>query len=214
MFATIAAFFVFGTFGFWLSLVILGTIIFWNIENEEVGVSTLTTIIFVTLVLWANDLSLWGLIKANPIETLMFIGAYFLAGTLWAICKWYFYIRRYNYEYNDIKTRFFRETDKSSVEQFSTDQMKEFRYQVIRAFNGMAGRYRSNTFEFPLASERKTAILGWMMYWPYSMTWTLINDPVKRAFITIYRNIAGGLDRMTNSLTKDIRNEVNLDDEK
>jgi len=214
MFAAIAAFFVIGTFGFWLSLVILGMIIFWNIENEEVGVSTLATIIFVALVLWANDLSLWGLIKTNPVETLLVIGAYFLAGTLWSIGKWYFYIRRYNHEYNDIKARFLRNTGKTSTEQFTPDQTKNFRSEVIDAFNKLSGRYRSDSFKFPLAAERKTAILGWMMYWPYSMTWTLINDPVKRAFITIYRNIAGGLDRMTNSLTKDIRNEVNLDEVK
>lgn len=210
MFAAIAAFFVFGTFGFWLSFVLLGMVIFWNIENEEVGIATLSTLILATVVLWANDLSLWGLIKTNPIETLLAIGGYFVAGTLWSIGKWYFYIRRYNHEYEEIKRDYLHQLGLTSVDQFVASQKQVFRAKVIESFNRLSGRYRSDTFKFPLAAERKTAILGWMMYWPFSMTWTLINDPVKRAFITIYRNIAGGLDRMTVALTGNISREVDL----
>lgn len=210
MLSAIAAFFVIGTFGFWLSFVLLGIVIFWNIENEEVGIATLTTIVLAALILWANDLSLWGLITSNPIETLLVVGGYFLAGTLWSVGKWYFYIRRYNHEYEEIKRGYLRECGLTSIEQFSETQKKDFRYKVVNAFNRLSGRYSSDSFKFPLAAERKTAILGWMMYWPYSMTWTLINDPVKRAFITIYRNIAGGLDRMTTKLTGNISREVDL----
>lgn len=210
MLSAIAAFFVIGTFGFWLSFVLLGIVIFWNIENEEVGIATLTTIVLAALILWANDLSLWGLITTNPIETLLVIGGYFVVGTLWSVGKWYFYIRRYDYEYEEIKRAYLRETGLTSIEQFNEAQKKEFRSKVIDAFNRLSGRYRSDSFKFPLAAERKTAILGWMMYWPYSFTWTFINDPVKRAFITIYRNIAGGLDRMTAKLTANISREVDL----
>jgi len=217
MFAALAAFFVIGTFGFWIALIVLGIIIFWNIEHEEVGVATLATIVIAALVLWANDISLWTLITTFPGQTLMVIGGYFLAGTLWAVGKWYFYIRRYNHAYNYIKAKRLRNAGKKNVEQFTPSEMKEFRSEVISKFTSLSGKYPysgTDSFTFPLASERKTAILGWMMYWPYSMTWTLINDPVKRAFITIYQNISGGLDRMTNSLTQDIRSEVKLEREK
>lgn len=211
MIAAIAAFFVFGTFGAWLLLVALCGLILWDIEKEELGLATFALIVTSVVLLWANDISLWSLITKNWFVTVGVIGGYFVAGTSWAIGKWYFYIRRYNHEYGDIKRDFLRRCERNDLSELHPEQSKVFRDEVVRKFNELSGKYSGKeSFTFPLAAERKSAILGWMMYWPLSMTWTLINDPVKRAFIAIYRNISGGLDRMTKRLTGNISSEVDL----
>jgi hypothetical protein len=41
----------------------------------------------------------------------------------------------------------------------------------------------------PNAAESKDTILRWMTFWPWSMIWTLINDPIKKAFREIFRRL-------------------------
>lgn len=49
----------------------------------------------------------------------------------------------------------------------------------------------------PLVRENKTRIVAWMSYWPASMAWTLIDDPVRRTFLAIYDHIGGSLQRIS-----------------
>ena len=211
MLAAIAGFFVIGAIGFWALVGCLTVLIFWNIEKEEVGFVTFILLVATWLVCWANGIPLLSLMVQNWPITLGIIAGYFVTGTGWAIGKWYFYISRYRYAYDEIKDRWFNKLGVKHVEAFNESQRKDFRIEVAQKFRELSGKYLytdSTDFAFPLASERKSAILGWMMYWPFSMTWTLINDPVKRAFIAIYRHISGGLDRMTQRITGDIQNEL------
>jgi hypothetical protein len=41
----------------------------------------------------------------------------------------------------------------------------------------------------PSAADSKDMILRWMTFWPWSMIWTLINDPIKKAFREIYSKL-------------------------
>lgn len=45
----------------------------------------------------------------------------------------------------------------------------------------------------PHPRDHKARILIWMAWWPWSMIWTLLNDPIKRAFRAIYRWLQGYL---------------------
>lgn len=220
MLAAIAGFFMIGAIGFWALIGCLTVLIFWNIEKEEVGLVTFVLIGATWLVCWANGIPLFSLMAQNLPLTLGIIAGYFVAGTGWAIGKWYFYISRFRYAYDEIKAKWLKKANVVSLDLLSAVQAKDFRSDVLTEFgrlNNRNGYYSRppDTITFPLAAERKSAILGWMMYWPFSMTWTLINDPVKRAFIAIYRHISGGLDRMTQRITGDIQNELAaLDDSK
>lgn len=49
----------------------------------------------------------------------------------------------------------------------------------------------------PLVRENKARIVAWMSYWPASMAWTLIDDPVRRIFMSIYESIGGSLQRIS-----------------
>jgi hypothetical protein len=62
----------------------------------------------------------------------------------------------------------------------------------------------------PKANKNKARIMSWMMYWPFSGLWTLINEPIKKAFQLIYRNIEGLFDRMSDKIfNKDIQDATN-----
>ena len=57
-------------------------------------------------------------------------------------------------------------------------------------------QWRLSAPEKPSASDSKQDIMRWMSFWPFSMVWTLINDPVKKAFRAIYRGLQKSLQRI------------------
>lgn len=58
------------------------------------------------------------------------------------------------------------------------------------------------TIRAPEAVDHKERIITWMAYWPFSMLWTLINDPVRRAFEWIYRRIGKFMQDISDKIFK------------
>jgi hypothetical protein len=48
-------------------------------------------------------------------------------------------------------------------------------------------------YEVPQVSHHKSQITAWMTFWPISMAWTMINDPITKAFKEIYYRISSTL---------------------
>ncbi len=53
------------------------------------------------------------------------------------------------------------------------------------------------------AKENKERIINWMMYWPLSGIWTLINDPVKKAFQRIFSGLENKYHKISDNITKE-----------
>ena len=52
----------------------------------------------------------------------------------------------------------------------------------------------------PQVKQHKSEITIWMVYWPYSAIWTLLDVPIKRAYLFVYHRIAGALQNMANKI--------------
>ena len=59
----------------------------------------------------------------------------------------------------------------------------------------------------PKVSVHRTDLIAWIIYWPFSLLWTLVNDPIRRIATAIYRQIEGLLQAMSNNVFK---NDVTL----
>jgi len=55
----------------------------------------------------------------------------------------------------------------------------------------------------PKGADNKNRIITWMSYWPFSMIWTMINEPVRKIFRYIYSKIEGIYDKMAKSVFSD-----------
>ena len=53
------------------------------------------------------------------------------------------------------------------------------------------------------ASWNKGTIIAWMSWWPFSIFWFILNDPLRRLFQWAYSRIGGTLDKITSSVLKD-----------
>lgn len=110
--------------------------------------------------------------------------AYFIAGTVWSVVKWWFHVRAARRWYDEHKA-----------------EVKERNDLPVKYFG--ATNYSSNkkiasiADAAPSVKSFKARIFSWISMWPLSLTWTLINDPITRLVKEIYAVIAGMLQRMS-----------------
>jgi len=60
----------------------------------------------------------------------------------------------------------------------------------------------------PQVRNHKGRIIAWMSYWPWSLFWTLLNDPIRRLFRRIYYQIKNVLQSISDRVYKDINDEL------
>lgn len=66
------------------------------------------------------------------------------------------------------------------------------------------GKVRHSKYKFEVSSN-KGRITNWMMYWPFSLIWTVIDEPVKKSFRWIYSKLEGKYNSISESITKDLK---------
>ncbi len=140
------------------------------LEDEELTsiASSITTVIFLALLFFfgcrteLTDIAMW--IGNHPLESIGVILLYFIAGIVWSLIKWKFFLV-------DLVAK---QTEGSSV--YKTD----FRL-----------------------SKNKSRIINWMSYWPFSLTWNLVNRPIKSAYKRIFVLVSRTYERMAESAIND-----------
>lgn len=169
---------VFGTIWFWIFFLVMSSFIIWAIELDYPGRATGVFIAFAILFFFLGGREaikdLLSFMTSNPPGAIGFIVGYFVAGTVWSIAKWYFFLLN------------IRDRALENREHFTSVQ--------------------SRMITIPKVKEHKSRIVGWMVYWPFSAVWTILNDPVRRIFLHIYRKIEKVMQKMANNVFKDINN--------
>lgn len=60
----------------------------------------------------------------------------------------------------------------------------------------------------PRPRDHKGLITLWMIYWPWSMAWYILNDPIKRFANWIYRRMQKLLEAISEHVWKDVKNDL------
>lgn len=184
-----------GTFWFWALLVVHFCVLLALIEYEKVGWATISLIAAFALLHFFGDFNIVAAALHNPVTALVVAGCYFVAGTVWSVVKWWFFVRNCREEYDERKAEFLRQ---NGVEGTAVPDKLKPKWKENLSFG--YGRRNSRLGEdvIPKAAKHKGRIMTWMCYWPWSMVWTVLNDPVKRLFKQIYLQIQGLLQSISN----------------
>lgn len=167
---------IFGSIGFWAGLIgAIALIIYflesslWDDSENSGGGWKATAVVvgFITLYYFFGS-------REHIKDTISFIGshtgliftlfgAYVVLGVVWAFVKWYFFLLNKRDKLDrEIETLYISSTTSAS--------------EILKR-------------HIPSAKNNKARIMTWMMYWPFSGLWTLINDPVRRAFHYTYNRV-------------------------
>ena len=162
------------------------------IENDKPGWCTISMLSTLGLLKLLTGINLFSLAWHNPGMTVLAILGYFAAGTVWAVGKWYLYVKDRRVKYEEAKSTWSASSSLSARPNPTWETSYE-RAKFLNSKKGLA----------PLVRDNKSRVLTWMGYWPWSMVWTVINDPVKKAFKAIYNRIHNNLQAISNNAFKD-----------
>ena len=114
--------------------------------------------------------------------------------------------------------------DSLSIERLSTNGRSGFEEQLRSVVRDIA---RHSTPEFrrerwteflsregikgpipPNAKDHKARIIAWMTYWPASMAWTLVNDPIRHTVEFLYSRIGNLLQGMSDRTFADVESLI------
>jgi len=170
----------FGSIWFWVFFSAIFIIMLYYVEEMNgVGATLTATITIILLYFLGNRGHISSASKAiadNPGTTFLCLSGYFVAGTVWGILKWYLFLIGKRDE--------------------AIEAVKNKAYRSGVPFAKAEEAYGSKILP-PKASEHKSAIIVWMVYWPFSVPWTIINDPIKRIFRYIFNRISDFLEKMS-----------------
>lgn len=171
----------------WGIILVTLMIISAGVDRERYALSTIALVVGGVAILYASGHSFTELFHSiidDPKRAVTVVLAYAVIGVVWGIIKWFFFL---------LAVR---------------DCLIEFRAR--KGITGsLTGTAANDFFSYnklgvyslpPNAFKSKARIVGWMMWWPVSMPWTVINEPVKRFFAFIYARIAGSLQRLSDRL--------------
>lgn len=155
-----------------------------------------------------------------------FLGAYLGIGAAWCIIKWGFYTNSWGREHREniqkVRVEFLNllGLKGDSIPAEHRAAWETWQKQERRHTGGWSGVYTelitspSTVIDIDPDDIHVKNNWGkfsiWGLYWPFSMLWTLIDDPIKRIFKFIIMNVLGGsLQVFANRANKGIVNELN-----
>jgi len=153
----------------------------WLVEGSEHSVGATVALVLVLVVLQLfTDVRPFTYILNDPLRASVIAAAYVVLGVGYVWYKWTSYTRMAA-----------RNIRNYIVENPNTESYQAARYLGYRTIPLQVNAY-------------KARIMGWMIYWPLSLAWTLLNDPVRRLFEAIYNGIAKSLQEISNQAFRDI----------
>jgi hypothetical protein len=195
----------------WLPIFLVGSVWFFAlvgvvciallvaIETESPFWAALTLVGFCCAMHFFGDFNAFGWALDNPFETLSYVGGYFAAGAFWSVCKWWFFVRNKRDKYNEVKYNFIRDNKlKIGVKDvMPAENRKDFRTLL-----------RHTDTSMPEARQNKSRIMTWMTYWPWSMVWTMINDPIKKLFRMLYLRMQRIYEKISESIWSGVEEDL------
>lgn len=186
-----------GTFVFWTMVFVTGLCFLGLLENnriEQFLVSFVVLLVIFALVLHYGYLSVTYLLPSSMMALALMIGGYLICGSIWGVVKWWFFVHHAR-----------RKLDEC-VENLRDSFPEKYKDHAINSPVYINEFYsRGLSPEAPRVSKNKSKIMTWMILWPWSLLWTMLNDPIRRFFSWVIRILSAQLQAMSDNAFKDIK---------
>jgi hypothetical protein len=192
--------FVVGSVWFWLLLVAEAALVIALIEWGEGFVATASLIVTLLLLQFMGDTNVLGFANNHPIVLVFGVIGYFATGTFWSIARWWMFVRDQRMRYRDARRDFCEQHD---LEGSIPEIPQHLQGQWQDYLQSLATRRRKIEIR-PLVRQHRGRILMWMAYWPWSLVWTILHDPVRNAFKVILHHLHDYLQEISDNAFKGV----------
>lgn len=215
-----AAALAFGSLWFWVAFLILTVCLVWWQDDAPV-LAGLGMVFFVMLC------HVSGLIDLGSWTFMTFITSivlYVAAGVGWSFIKWFSLIVARREKLQELRSAFVQEgairllLKGKPVSDKISDPMPEELRKEFRRYLALNGYWNwrdpsDNVSEehrtlIPTAAGYKSRIVQWMVFWPWSALWTLLNDPLRRLFNYIFTYLRATYQRIAIKVYGNVNDEM------
>lgn len=199
-------FFVVGTIWFWVVSVAIFVWLIYLTEGESHILAGLALLGFIWVVSSVNEFS----ILAEPLTALKWLGFYLGLGVVWSFFKWFSFLFSKRDELKAHKNDFVKRFSQplTADGKISPQDMDDF----IKFLNdqGYSSKSRHNSRRteeiksqqdiIPSVDGRFGDLTRWIIWWPFSAFWTILNDPFRRLAEALVRMFRGAYTKLANSV--------------
>jgi hypothetical protein len=196
--AFFAAFFILGSASFWVGAVGLFILILAFEENDWHFWAGLTLLAFVFLMEKSGAISIF----TSPLIVLKWGAVYMAAGAGWSFIKWFSYLHKQGDRIGALKLKWIEGQNREIKRHNESGEQQELldvnvstpvpdQYKrAYKEFLSSEGFIRSASSPVtPQIGDNKARITSWIVWWPWSALWTILNDPIRRIAEFIYNRL-------------------------
>ena len=189
----------FGTLGGWILLAIAIIAVTALVENDHEVWAFFSLAATVAVLYHLRFSTLGFFVVHHPYQLAGWVLGYFALGAGYGVVKWTSIVHEALERYNEKKAEWLHGRTMTVPGAITTPE------EALTFQKSLDSDLR----EPPQARQHKGDILVWMMYWPFSGLWWLINNPVVRIFRFIVARLSGVMqsisDRMFKNATADMK---------
>ena len=165
-------------------------------SEDDGAKATMTLIGSVLFLQFLVKVDVFHYMKGNPFYFLTYAGIYVLAGLIWSVLKWWRYVAKIRREYDAARVRF------CELHRLDPAAPLPLRFKALWQENS-----ERDFGEPPQVTEHRGDIIRWMTYWPFSLLWTILNDPVRRLFEFLYNLVGAKMQAISDQLFKGTKSD-------
>jgi len=202
MWLAILGFCAFLSLGWWI--VTLGFVVWAFILTDKDcwGWAITSMIVYFLFLNFMAGLNILEFAAYHPMKFLIGIVIYFIIGFIWSFPRWWLFVKDVAEQHLKEKKEYFRrhKPNKKSTEEIQIKAEKEIERNWKESI--------SHRINKPMALDNKNQITMWIIYWPFSLIWTFINDGVKRFIRHIVTKFQKLYQKISDRAFKNIDTEI------
>jgi hypothetical protein len=183
--------FVLGAVGWWCLTILFVIYGFFALdrdyEDKTLFWPIAMLIVYVLFMQFIAKANIFSFAVEHPWKLVLYILGYFVLGFVWSFVKWWLFVNTAAEKYNEKRAEFLKEYSPrwsavpDDIRSPSRERNKQSEWESYVTRNKLSK---------PMASKHKGKITVWVMYWPVSLVWSLLDDFIKkmiRQIITMFQ---------------------------
>jgi len=155
----------------------------------------LLSALLVLLIGWKFGVHFSGLVN-HPVFSIEAFVVYLVVGVLWSFGKWYFFLSKVREKYLELKDEY-----SSSLQSLYHAVDSELNFYKRVDYNSLDKNPNQISEAIkPQVSAHKASITRWIICWPLSFVWTMLNDPLRKLADTIFSHIKSVFQKMSDKM--------------
>ena len=201
------AIFAFGSIWFFLFSGLWVVLLFYWVEKQHVILSGLNIILYILFINFVVKKDIISSFVDHPGRSLLFILGYLFVGFIWSFIKWWLFVNKSAINYKEKRCEWLKK-QKSMIEK------RDISFEGLESITletPVPERFREDwlhsigiIYVKPKATEYKMSISHWVLYWPVSAIWALLDDFVSKVIQVIVFKIRFIYEKITNNAFRNI----------